>query len=116
MSRADLLYEALKDGHRKSRHEIFRDAGAYFMTNNAAAELRAQLAPAGLDVRHTRVGRTDCYELVPLRRTGGVHRMDPTPPVSRNGASRSDLPPEPSSPVAGPGAALSLFDESEAAA
>jgi hypothetical protein len=42
MNRADLMRHTLRSGDWRSRHEIFRDAGQFFLTNNAASELRAR--------------------------------------------------------------------------
>ena len=87
MNRADLLYSVLKDGGRHSRRDIQQRVG-YFLTNNAASELRAYLKPAGLDVVHTREGRVDFYELSPLRDTvGPENRADAPATVSRSGSS-----------------------------
>jgi hypothetical protein len=46
-SRAAAMLDVLRDGKRHDRDEIFRLAGRFFLTNNAAAELRK----AGYDVR-----------------------------------------------------------------
>lgn len=45
-SRAAAMLDVLRDGKRHSRAEIFRLTGRFFLTNNAAAELRK----AGHDV------------------------------------------------------------------
>ena len=59
MNRADLLLSCLRDGSPWTRRDIFERTGSYFLTNNAAAELRAR----GVEVRHTRQGRLDVYQL-----------------------------------------------------
>ena len=48
-SRADRMLEVLRDGRPHSRQEIFEAAGGYFLTNNAASEIRKQ---HGLEVEH----------------------------------------------------------------
>ncbi|MCR4340026.1 MAG: hypothetical protein NUW01_09080 [Gemmatimonadaceae bacterium] len=60
MNRADLLYSCLRDGTPWTRRDIYEHTGTYFMSNNAAAELRKR----GLDVRHTKKGRLDVYQLM----------------------------------------------------
>jgi hypothetical protein len=59
LSRAELMLRVLRDGKRHSREEILRAAGSFFMTNNAAAELRKQ----GYNIRHAREGYLDVYWL-----------------------------------------------------
>lgn len=55
--RSRLLLSVLRDGRRHSRDEIFERVGRFFLTNNAAAELRAQ----GVDVRYVRKDGVDFY-------------------------------------------------------
>lgn len=40
VGRADRMLEVLRDGRARSRQEIFEAAGGFFLTNNAASELR----------------------------------------------------------------------------
>ena len=49
MNRADRMLDVLRDGQRHSRRDLFERCG-FFLTNNAASELRAQ----GYDVEQTR--------------------------------------------------------------
>lgn len=58
-SRADAMLAVLRDGRIHSRDEIFQLAGRFFLTNNAASELRSR----GFDVCHGRQGRLDVYWL-----------------------------------------------------
>lgn len=58
-NRAALMLEALRDGDWHSRHDIFYRAGRFFLTNNAAAELRAR----GFEVEHRRHQGNDEYRL-----------------------------------------------------
>jgi hypothetical protein len=57
--RAAAMLGVLRDGRKHSRVEIFKAAGRFFLTNNAASELRAK----GYDVRHGRDGGLDVYWL-----------------------------------------------------
>lgn len=85
VNRADKMRRVLRDGKPHSREEIQQREG-FFLTNNAAAELRAQ----GCDVRKTQDGATIFYTLVaPLNETG---RLSPeacpsSRPVSLSGAA-----------------------------
>lgn len=67
MNRADLLYSCLRDGSPWTRRDIYEHVGEFFLTNNAAAELRVVLRPRGQDVLHSRAGRLDVYQIGPLR-------------------------------------------------
>lgn len=58
-SRAAAMLAVLRDGREHSRHEIFRRTGRFFMTNNAAHELRRQ----GYAVKQRRDGDTYIYWL-----------------------------------------------------
>ena len=49
MNRASRMLEVLRDGQRHSRRDLFERCG-FFLTNNAASELRAQ----GHDIEQTR--------------------------------------------------------------
>lgn len=60
MNRAELLYTVLADGRLHSRHEIFRVCGEFFLTNNAASELRAK---RGVVVVHTVKDGEHFYQL-----------------------------------------------------
>lgn len=61
MNRADRMLAVLRLNEGWwSRNSIFTLAGCYFLSNNAAAELRAR----GFKVEHTRRGRIDLYRLV----------------------------------------------------
>lgn len=64
MNRADLLYACLRDGAPWTRRDIYEHTGEFFLTNNAAAELRKR----GIEVLHTRAGRLDVYQIGPLTR------------------------------------------------
>lgn len=59
MNRADAMLQVLQDGRPHSRREIFDAAGGYFLTNNAASELRAR----GYIIEHTRTKSVDVYRL-----------------------------------------------------
>ena len=61
MNRADKMLRALKisPGVWCSRTFLFAHADAYYLTNNAASELRAR----GFNVEHRRNGRGDFYRL-----------------------------------------------------
>lgn len=67
MNRADLLYSCLRDGNQWTRRDIYEHTGEFFLTNNAASELRKVLRPRGLTVLHTRQGRQDVYWIGSLR-------------------------------------------------
>lgn len=56
--RADLLLEILRDGRSHSRDEIWRLTEAFFLTNNAASELRRR----GHQIVYER--GTDSYRLI----------------------------------------------------
>ena len=60
VNRADLLLSCLRDGTPWTRYDIYEHVGEFFLTNNAAAELRER----GFDVQHMRQGRLDVYQLV----------------------------------------------------
>lgn len=65
--RADLLLDILCDGRRHSRHEIWSLTEEYFLTNNAASELRRR----GHTVVYERAD--DSYRLIRMQEpTGGV--------------------------------------------
>jgi biotin operon repressor len=61
VNRAEKLLAVLQDGRPHSRREIQERVG-YFLTNNAASELRAK----GYDVSYRREGRVDVYQLTTL--------------------------------------------------
>jgi len=58
MNRADKMLAVLQDGRSHSRHDIWRDAGEFFLTNNAASELRLR----GLNVAYDKAD--DTYQLL----------------------------------------------------
>lgn len=57
MNRADKMLAVLRDGRIHTRHDIWRAVGEFFLTNNAACELRAR----GLDVFYDK--SEDTYRL-----------------------------------------------------
>ena len=59
MNRADLMLAALQDGEPKSRRELFERAGCFYLTNNAASELRAR----GYVIEQRRDGDVYLYQL-----------------------------------------------------
>lgn len=59
MNRADKMHAALKDGRPKTRRELFAHADAFYLTNNAASELRAR----GFTVSQWRDGEDFVYQL-----------------------------------------------------
>lgn len=61
-ARARRMLDALEDGCR-TRDQLYAHAGRFFLTNNAAAELRA----AGIPVTYLRVGGQDTYTLLDER-------------------------------------------------
>ena len=69
MSRADLMYSALveRPGEFVSRRSLFRHADTFYLTNNAASEVRAKY---GVDVEHDVVEGEHSYRLADL---GAVH-------------------------------------------
>ncbi len=79
MTRAQMMFEALADGP-KTRHEIWSHAGCFFLTNNAAAELRRD----GHTVEYVR--EDDSYRLLDERhesRGSAVSETaDPSPLVA----------------------------------
>lgn len=78
MNRADRMLAVLIDGRPHTRHDIQFRKG-YFLTNNAASELRKR----GLIVNHWKEGRTDYYQLEsPFSQPGGDdNRAAPTKAV-----------------------------------
>jgi hypothetical protein len=60
-SRAAQMLRVLRDGKRHSREEILQLAGGFFLTNNAASELRRM----GYDVQHAYEKGLHVYWLVP---------------------------------------------------
>jgi hypothetical protein len=58
--RADRMLNVLKDGRPHSRQEIFEAAGGFFLTNNAASELRKR----GLDIVQRRERGIVVYQLL----------------------------------------------------
>lgn len=64
MNRAARMYEVLRDGKPHSRREL-HEAGGYYMTNNAAAELRAQGHAVEHTVETVNGERVDVYQLLP---------------------------------------------------
>lgn len=87
-SRAQALLDVLEDGRRYRREDIFRITERFFLTNNAAAELRA----AGYDVRHEQDGDVHIYWLAST--ASPAEPEVPTLPVAA-------LPPESESPASG---------------
>ncbi len=77
-TRAAAMLSVLADGRKRSRDEIFEAAGRFFLTNNAASELRAK----GYDVRQGREGKLYVYWLVSARSSAAAAR-------ARRGASVS---------------------------
>lgn len=89
MNRADRLLAVLKDGRPHSRREIQERAG-FFLTNNAASELRKQ----GHKIEQHREGDLYLYTLTsPLREgdppTSARRRVEGSPSLS--GASLRDV-------------------------
>lgn len=60
MNRASLMLAALEGNHWRSRLDIFEHAGRFFLTNNAASELRA----LGYDVEERRFQGNYEYRLL----------------------------------------------------
>lgn len=60
VSRADRMLEVLRDGRPHSRQEIFEAAGGFFLTNNAASEIRKK---HGIDVAHRVERGVHVYQL-----------------------------------------------------
>jgi hypothetical protein len=79
VNRADLMLEVLSDGLPHSRQDIFAKAGCFFLTNNAASELRAR----GHVVEQSRKGGEFIYS---LRDATEIERLGPDGSV----ASRSE--------------------------
>lgn len=72
VSRADRMLSVLRDGRPHSRQEIFEATGSFFLTNNAASELRRE---RGLQVEQRRERGLVIYQLV-----GGLNEAaDPVP-------------------------------------
>ncbi len=70
-TRAAAMLAVLSDGRKHTRADIFKASGQFFLTNNAAAELRAQ----GYDVRKEQQGRhVIIYWLEPKRASVAAHR------------------------------------------
>lgn len=59
-NRADRMLHALRDGRVRSRQEIFEAAGGFFLTNNAASELRKR----GYEIEQRRERGVYVYQLV----------------------------------------------------
>jgi hypothetical protein len=59
-SRADRMLHVLRDGRARSRQEIFESAGGFFLTNNAASELRKR----GYQISQRRERGVYVYQLV----------------------------------------------------
>lgn len=86
MNRADRLYEVLKDGKPHSRQDIF-NRGGFYLSNNAASELRARGREEGFAIVHTcevrviygRIERTDYYRLVPASAPSSANDSAPLP-------------------------------------
>lgn len=64
--RAALMYAALEDGKPKSRRELFAHADGFYMTNNAASELRDALRSEGKGVAQWYADGEYHYQLVDL--------------------------------------------------
>lgn len=60
VNRAERMLEVLRDGRPHSRQEIFEAAGGFFLTNNAASELRKQ----GYEISQRRERGVYVYQLV----------------------------------------------------
>lgn len=82
-ARARRMLNALEDGNgAATRHELWQHAGRFYLTNNAAAELRR----AGIDVDYDR--DSDTYRLLDQR-----HGLTTSPPEGQ--AHASGTPPVP---------------------
>ena len=75
MTRAELMLAALVTGP-KTRHELWSHAGAFYLTNNAAAELRR----AGHIVQYVR--EDDSYRLLDERHDSPGAAAAPLPVVA----------------------------------
>lgn len=75
MNRADLLYSVLQDGREHSRADIVSKVG-FFLTNNAASELRAR----GIGVEHRVTDGLHTYKL--LSAAGTTASPSSLPPVA----------------------------------
>lgn len=108
MNRADRMLEALADGERHSRHEIFALAGCFFLTNNAAAELRAR----GLEIEQTRDAEEFYYRLVSLRDATEQDLPGPAGPVASQSEDVGSHDPGSANPLK-PSASLVSDDSDE---
>jgi biotin operon repressor len=82
LNRADRMLSVLKDGRTYSRREIMERAG-WFMTNNAAAELRAR----GYQVEHRKEKGNDVYQLVGALDEAAAHAIGAVPAASSSASS-----------------------------
>lgn len=88
MNRADKMLAVLQDGRKHTRHDIFRAAGEFFLTNNAASELRGR----GVDVRHGKQDGADVYWLEQLDDPADSPQGRVDPPLSPAGSSSCTEP------------------------
>ena len=94
VSRADRMLSVLRDGRPHSRQEIFEATGSFFLTNNAASELRAK----GLTVEQRRDRGVVIYQLVGVEHAGDVAEGS----SGRDLPSCEGTPPDPHSGVLSP--------------
>ena len=80
LSRADRMLNVLRDGRVHSRHEIFESAGGFFLTNNAASELRKR----GYEISQRRERGVYVYQLV-----GGLDEAAASRPSSASTPAQS---------------------------
>lgn len=89
VSRADRMLSVLRDGRARSRQEIFEEAGGFFLTNNAASELRKR----GYNISQRRERGVYVYQLV-----GGLDEAAASSPSAAStpsqSAAASSNPPE----------------------
>lgn len=84
MNRATRMLELLRDGQRHSRRDLFERCG-FFLTNNAASELRAE----GHDIEQTReMVRGDVVYFYRLR--GTLEASPPEPDQSADPPSLTE--------------------------
>jgi hypothetical protein len=99
VNRADRLHAALADGKPHTRGDIFRAAGSFFLTNNAASELRSR----GIEVVQWRPDGEYVYQLV------GALGEAPPPRADGGGVSpNANLGREPQVDVGCPAGTLGL--------
>jgi hypothetical protein len=82
MNRADKMYAALKHGGPMTRRDLFEHAGCFYLSNNAASELRAR----GVEVVQWRADGQYVYQLLPplgeVRGFSGRERQPVREPLS----------------------------------